>query len=649
METEDRVFRFGPYVLDARRRQLLRGGEPLKLYPKEFDTLLALVERRGRVVEKDELLNAVWLGAAVEEGNLTTHVSHLRKLLGGAGTDREYIATIPGRGYEFVGQVSELARELGRSEPLTVEAPRFTARRGSPEVRQPPRPSRRVLGFVSVLALVAIGVALSLGGTRSWLVRRFGGTPPAAIRSIVVLPFHNLSGDPAQEYLVDGVGDALTTDLAQIGTLRVISQTSARHYKGTTKRLTEIARELDVDAALEGSVSRAGDRLIVRAQLVRATGEHHLWAKTYESESGDIPEWQGKIALAIARAVHLQIRPDEQRRLARARPVNPDAYDAYLRGRFEWNRRTPEGSLRAIKFFEEAIIKDPQYAPAYSGLSDTYYHLDLQGVAPPAQAMPKAERAAKQALALDDSLAEAHASLAGVLYRYRWDWTAAERGFRRSVDLEPNYEEGRRAYGIYLQTMRRFGESVEQLRRARDLNPLTLRRHLDFVSALFRAGRSEEALTEADRVRGIFPPISARLLNREIAYDHLWRRDWPTAIRAFEKAAPQNTANEWLGYAYAMVGRTSDARAMLAAFHKTAKTQYVAPLKFAVVHFGLGERDEAFRWLEQAFDERAMDLRSLTIGLFSFLHDDARFQDLLRRMGLADFEEFKAREVGISR
>jgi DNA-binding winged helix-turn-helix (wHTH) protein/TolB-like protein/Tfp pilus assembly protein PilF len=614
-----RFVELGDFKLDHTSGELSRNGRKVRLPTQSLQILLVLLEHPGELVTRDELRERLWTADTFVDfdAGLNNAVKKLRDALEDSSEHPRFIETIPRRGYRLIV---------------------------SPAVPEPARPRRRVLVGVGVLASLAIGVGLSLGAARSWLVPGPDGTPPpaippAAIRSIVVLPFENLSGDPALDYVVASVGDALATYLKQIGTLRVSPPNSARHYKGTSKRPADIMRELDVDAAVSGSFTRAGDRLIVRAQLVRAPGDHLLWTEEFESEAGDSLAWQGKTARAIAQAVHLQTHPDEQRLLARARPVDPEAQIPYNLGRLELSLRRADATQRAVKFFEEAIAKDPQYAQAYSGLSDAYYRFDLQGVAAPAEAMPKAEQAANDALALDNSLAEAYSSLGSVSYRYKWNWRAAQREFRESILLKPDYVEARRAYGIYLQTVRQFDESVEQHRIARDLSPHTLDRHVEYVGALFRAGRPKEAYAEVDRVRELFsrPTFGAV----EIAYDLVFRqRNWPAAIGEFEKN--YFTGNEWLGFAYAKVGRTSDARAMLAAYHdKVKKGRYVSPLQIAIVHFGLGEGEEGFAWLEKSLDERAMDLRNLTIGLFSFLHDDPRFQEVLRRMGLADLKEFK--------
>ena len=611
-----RHVRLGDFQLDSDSGELSRNGRKVRLPDQSFRVLQVLLERPGELVTRDELRERLWTPDTFVDfdAGLNNAVKKLRDALDDSSEHPRFIETVPRRGYRLI-------------------VPIDTRR-------------RRVRAVSVVVAIAALAVAVSLETSRTWLARRLGLSAQApAIHSLVVMPFLNLTGDANQEYFVDGVTDALTTNLAQISTLRVISRTSAMHYKGAAKRLTDIARELEVDAAVEGTVSRVGERVVVRAQLIQAAGDRHLWVETFERDERDLLMLQADIALAIARAVRLQIRPDEQQRVARARAVNPEAYDGYLRGRFEWTRRTPEGMLKAIKYFEESIAKDPRYAPAYSGLSDTYRFLDLQGLAAPAEAMQKAETAAIQALALDDSLAEAHASLAGVLYRYRWEWQAAEREFKRSLELEPNYAEGRRAYGIYLSVMRRFDESIAELGRARQLNPLSQSYSMELVPALLLAGRRDQAFAEIDRARGLFPRASHRA-HVFFAFDHILQRRWDEAIAAFEKGTDPARPNHWLGFVYGIGGRTAEARAILAALDQRAKTEYVSPQDFAAVRLGLGERDEVFRLLEQAYEQRAIGLLDFTNGLFIFLHDDARFQAMLRRMGLADLKEFKTPAKG---
>jgi TolB-like protein/DNA-binding winged helix-turn-helix (wHTH) protein/Tfp pilus assembly protein PilF len=613
MVVSARYVQFGGFQLDSDSGELRAKGRTVRLPDQSFRILQVLLERPGELVTREELRARLWAADTFVDfdAGLNNAVKKLRDALEDSSDHPRFIQTVPRRGYRLIAP---------------IDGPR-TARRG-----------RR--GAVAIaVALAALAVAMSLDPTRTWLRRRLALSSQApAIRSLVVVPFQNLSGDAAQDYFVDGVTDAVTTNLAQIGTLRVISRTSAMQYKGAAKRLTDIARELDVDAAVEGSVSRVGDRIVVRAQLIQAAEDRHLWAETYERDQRDLLMLQADIAMAIARAVHLRMGSDEQQRVARAHTVSPDTYDAYLRGRFEWNRRTPEGMLKAIRCFEEAIAKNSRYAPAYSGLSDTYRFLDMQGLAAPAEAMPKAETAARQALDLDDSLAEAHASLAGVLYRYRWEWQAAEREFRRSLDLEPSYAEGRRAYGGYLSMMRRFDESLEQFRRARQLNPLSLESSMDFARALFHTGHRDEAIAELNRGRGLFP--TSDRADTELAYEYLRQRRWTEAIAVFEKRTRAPRPMPWLGFAYGVGGRTAEARAILDLLQQRARTNYVSPQLFATVYLGLGERDEVFKCLEQAYEQRAFE-RGFGEGLVEFLHDDPRFQDLLRRMGLADFKEFK--------
>ena len=614
MGSANRRVRFGTFQLDIDTAELWREGRKVPLPDQAFRVLQVLLERPGTVVTRDELRLRLWAADTFVDfdAGLNNAINKLRQALDDSPDRPRFIETVPRRGYRLIAPI----------EPEATSQSRWWK------------------AFAAAAAVVAVLGSLSIVVHRTWSARDAEPSNQVlAIQSLAVMPFENLSGDPAKQYIVDGITDAVSNNLAQIRTLRVLPRTSSIQYKRAGRPLSSIVREQDLDAALDGTVSLAGHRIVVRVQLIQADEDRVLWSESFERDLPDLLALQSQIAMVIARRVHLQIRPDERDRLARWPTVNPDAYDAYLRGRFELNRRIAAATLKAIEHFEEAITKDGRYASAYAGLSDAYRHLDLQGLAPPSEAMPKAEAAARQALAIDDSLAEAHASLAGVLYRYHWDWTAAEREFQRSLEFGPNVAETRRAYSIYLGVMRRFDESLEQARRARQLNPLSAEIHMDLVQALFWAERSHEAFAELDRARGLF--AAAPRVDLELGYEHVRRRRWADAIAALEKANNPRRPLPWLGFAYGKCGRLIDARTILAALHETSRREYLTPQAFAIVHIGLGERDEAFRWLERAFEQRAVELRGFSKGLFEFVSDDPRFQDLLRRMKLADFKEFR--------
>jgi TolB-like protein/Flp pilus assembly protein TadD len=458
-------------------------------------------------------------------------------------------------------------------------------------------------------------------------------TATARIESIAVLPLDDLSEDPAQAYFADGMTDALITDLAQIRGLRVISRTSVMQYKKLTKSLPEIARELRVDAVVEGTVTRSGSRVRVTAQLIHAPTDRHLWSRSYERELRDVLALQAELAGAIVQAIQGKLQPEAQRRLAARTTVNPDAYDAYLKGRFFWNRRSPPDLSKAVEYFQQAIERDSAYAPAYSGLSDAYRMFGLQGL-PPRECMPKAEAAARKALALDDTLAEAHASLAGVLYRYQWDWEGAEREFQLSLELDPNYAEGHRAYAIYLATVRRNEEAVAEARRARELSPLSPTINVELGGTLVSVGRYDEAIQQLQRVLEMDPKFARAYVTLGAAYEG--QGDRPKAIAALEKAASLSggAGTAWLGYFYGVSGRRREALAILAAIEERSRKQYVSPQHAAIVHLGLGHEKEAFALLEKAYEERAFEFLGFSRALFDRLSDDPRFQDLLRRMRL---------------
>jgi TolB-like protein/DNA-binding winged helix-turn-helix (wHTH) protein/Tfp pilus assembly protein PilF len=615
------TFRFADLEFDARSGELRKQGLKVRLSEQPFQVLLLLLAHPGEVVTREELRQRLWPESTFVdfEAGLNSAVRRLREALNDSAEKPRFVETLPRRGYRLIA---------------TVEAPAALAPEKE-ETRGPARPASRFrlpfwTGAAAVGAVAALVATLAM--LAPWQPLR-GRSTPAQITSLAVLPFENLTGDPEQDYFADGMTDALITDLAQIRALRVISRTSAMQYKGAKKPLPQIARDLGVDAVVEGAVARSGDHVRVNAQLIHAVTDRHLWARSYERELRDVLALQGEVARAIAQAIQVEVRPEERRRLAGARVVHPDAYDAYLKGRFFWTKQSRDGLLKAVGYFQQAIEKDPTYAPAYSGLSDTYRQFDQQGLAPPRECMPKAEAAARKAMGLDDMLAEAHASLAGVLYRYHWDWQGAEKEFQVSLELDPNSAEGHRAYSTYLATLRRHEESLAEVRRARELSPLSLSINTQLGRALTRLGRYEEAIDQLRKAQ----EIDASFAGPSIALGVLYLRkgDQTEAIVALENAAKLSSPRpqRWLGYAYGVTGRRPEALKILADLQRLSQHQYVPPLSFAIVHLGLGDKQRAMALLEDAYAERALEVPDLSGEVFDLLRDEPRFRALLRRMG----------------
>jgi TolB-like protein/DNA-binding winged helix-turn-helix (wHTH) protein/Flp pilus assembly protein TadD len=626
------TYRFGEFEFDPASGELHKDGAKVRLQEQPFQILTLLLKRPGEVVTREEVRQALWPGDTFVDFDvgLNSAIKRLRDALNDSADSPRFVETLPRRGYRFVATV-ETSRVPA---PPALEAPPRTA---SPPVEGEARAKRGGVRLRSwgVATAVAAAVLMSgLAATGKWRHLR-GPLASVPIRSLAVLPFENLTGDAEQDYFADGMTDSLITSLAQVHALRVISRTSVMQYRRANKALPRIAEELDVDAVVEGTVSRAGDRVRITAQLIQATTDRHLWAQSYEREARDVLSLQREVAAAIAQAVEVKLQPEEKVRMTRAAaPVQPEAYEDYLKGRFYWSKRSPETSLKAVGYFQQAIARDPAYAPAYSGLSDTYRAFDVQGLAPPRECMPKAEEAARKALALDDTLAEAHASLAGVLYRYDWDWPGAEREFRLSLELEPSYAEGHRAYAVYLMTVRRHEEALAEARRARELSPLSLVINTELGMALVRLGRYDEALEQLHKTLEIDPKFARAYQTMAFAYEG--KGDWPRALEVFEKrpGGGQGRSNAWLGYAYGVTGRRKEALEILARTEKLSHEHYVTPQSFAIIHLGLGDTEQAMAWLEKAYDERAFEVLGFSGALFDRLSGDGRFQDLLRRMRL---------------
>ncbi len=540
---------------------------------------------------------------------------------------------------------SDLRADLTRLRRDTTAGITAATTRGAP-----PRAAHRKIRLVGMgLGAAALLALIFLLILKAGFIHRgsIAGTQPPGIHSIAVLPLENLSGDPEQEYFVDGMTDELITELSKISALRVIARTSVMRYKGTRKSLPEIARELHVDAVVEGSVMHSGNRVRINAQLVDAKTERNLWAQTYDRDLGDILALHSDVARAIARQIRIKVTPEEQKRLASTHVVNPRAYEAYLRGRYLWNKRTGQDMRKGIGYFEQAVDIDPNYANAYAGIADSYLLLVFYGPASPAVYFPKAKAAALKAVALDDSLAEGHASLANAYFHYDWDWAAAGKEFRRAIALNPGYAAAHHWYAGLLSSMGRHDEALAEIKKAQELDPLSLIINTDFGSTLFDSGEYDLAINQLRTTLELDP--SFWVLRWWLGRSYLAKGLHEAGVRELESAAKLSNGNPsalaWLGYGYAVSGETAKTRQILARLQQKAKESYVSPYQFAVLYAALGEKDQAIVSLEKAFQERCYEMYFLNLErhrLFRPLGSDPRFQDLVRRMNFPGLAQMPA-------
>ena len=501
-------------------------------------------------------------------------------------------------------------------------------RLGTPVVTR--RLSRRaVLAATASLAALAVLVGLYVGETRDRLARLLGSGASPRIESLAVLPLENLSGDPEQEYFADGMTEALITDLAQISSLRVISRTSAMRYKVTRKPLPDIARELNVDAVIEGSVQRAGDRVRITAQLIHAPTDRHLWAKSYERDLRDVLALQGEVAAAIAREIKVAVTPADQARLTRARPVNPEAYEAYLKGKFYLNKFTPEGFKKGLAYLQQAIEEDPANPLPYAGLALGYSLIGHEAVP---DAFVRAKAAARKALELGETLGETQEALAEIKLYSEWDYVGAGQDLRRALELNPSLPEAHAHYAWYLLLVGRVDEALAEMRRAQEVDPLNPLWSAWLGWQYWEVGRLDEAIAEARKSLELNPdfPWGLYVLGAVYAQKGMYEE----AITAHQKAAAVSSAVRWpLGHTYALAGRSEEARKVTAELKKQ-----VTPMNawgLAEVYTALGEKDEALRWLEAGFELRFSWMPWIgVLRPFEPLRGEPRFQELRRRMNL---------------
>jgi TolB-like protein/Tfp pilus assembly protein PilF len=498
-----------------------------------------------------------------------------------------------------------------------------------------PRGRRWLILGSSAVVLAAI-VSLAYFATRM----RAKDASRAKIRSLAVLPLQNLSGDPSQDYIADGMTEELIGRLSRIHGLRVISRTSTMHLKNTQLSVPEIARMLAVEAIVEGSLVQEGHEIRVHAQLIRAATDEHIWAGEYQREYQSILEVQEEVARNIVEQIQLNLTPEDRARLASKPPVDPEAYESYLRGRYYFNQRTEDALHKSIASFQQAIARDPAYAPAYSGLAEAYAMLGFRGGFPLKDALSDAKKAALKAIELDDTLAEPHASLAFIAETYEWDWPAAERQYKQALELNPGYAQAHNWYGGYLTYTGRFNEGVAEAMRARELDPLSLPLNNALAGRLLAAGRYDEALRQVQTTLELDEHFAPAHQTLGWVYLHGGKQD--DAIREFQNALELAGAADTdiqldLGFAYAVSGRPDEARRILANLKQLYQQGIVPATSLATLHGALGESNEAFVWLEKAYQERDPQLTYLKAGRrFEPLREDPRFGQLVRRVGLPD-------------
>jgi eukaryotic-like serine/threonine-protein kinase len=514
--------------------------------------------------------------------------------------------------------------------PVPSQEPKVPARR---RIRPLPVWSLALLGAAALLAVLLIG---DVGGLRRRLSR--GGTA-ARIDSIAVLPLANLSGDPQQEYFADGMTEELISNLAKISALRVTSRTSVMRYKSSSKSLPEIARELGVEAVVEGSVTRAGSQVKITAQLIDAAKDRHLWADSFQRELKDVLALQGEVARAIAGEIGVRLTPQERSRLASTKAVNPQAYEAYLKGQYHLFRRTAPDALKSLEYFQEAVQKQPDYALAHAAIAEAYETAagSVTGALSPREAFPKAKAAAMRAVELDPTLGEPFASLAWISFVFDRDWKTAENQFQRALQLNTNYPIAHENYAMFLTRMGRFEEATREITRAQELDPasLSVNTMMGIVQSLGR--RYDEAIPRFHRVLDMDPNFLRAHFGLGLAL--VQKRTYDEAIVELRKAvelsgdgAGQLAA---LGYAYAVANRRSEALEIVEKLKARSREHYVPPAMVAGVFSGLGEKDQAMMWLEKAIEERDPWLTSLKVEpMYDSLRSDPRFLDLLHRVGL---------------
>ncbi|HYW74721.1 MAG TPA: tetratricopeptide repeat protein [Pyrinomonadaceae bacterium] len=635
MPEEKRVnYCFGEFTVDPHRRIMLRAGAAVPLASKAFDLLLALLESEDHELSKDELMSRIWADQMVEDANLTVTMAQLRKVLGEKASDRRFIVTIPGHGYRFVG---ELRREAPSMDGQTSNdnAPLLP-----PSATTPPAGSRaQVRGFrrpgLTLVVCLALMLAMAITAYYFW-GRRTRATAAPAIKSIAVLPFKPLVADSRDESLEMGMADTLITRLSSNREIRVRPISAVRNYTALAQDPIAAGREQQVDAVLDGQIQKAGTKIRVTVRLLRVGDGAQMWASLFDEEMTDIFTVQDSISERVTSALAVTLTSEEQRGLTKRHTADAEAYQLYLKGRYQLNRLTDEGFFKGRDFFQQATEKDPNYALAYAGLADAYNSLGGFDALASKESFPKARDAAEQALRLDGELAEAHQALAVVKFSYDWDFAGAERECRRALEINPNYSDAHSTYGYFLTAMGRFDEALGEMQRAQELEPLSVEKIAAIGELLYYQRRYDQAIVqyrkalEMDSNSGFVHWALGRTFTAQARYNE--------AIEELKKAIPLSGDSPdepaELARTYALMARRGEALKIVDEL-KRRTDRKVAPCVMAGIFSALGDEAQAFALLDHAFDERDFILVMLKVDpMFDPLRSQPRFGDLTRRVGL---------------
>lgn len=629
--------RFGVFELDLRSGELRKHGLRVRLQEQPFQVLAMLLENHGEVVTREELQKKLWPADTFVDFDhgLNKAINKIREALSDSAESPRFVETVSRRGYRFLAEIKVGDAAPVRSPELATEPHPTAETSDRPDVAEKLAMPKRLLPSlarkISAFALLLLMASVAAWKLHSW------NRPSPVIRSLAVLPLESLSSDASQDYFADGMTDELISDLGQISALRVISRTSVMAYKHARKPLPQIARELNVDAVVEGTVLRSGDQVRITAQLIEASADKHLWSQSYEGELRDTLALQSRVARAIADQIQISLNPREQAALKSAKVVNPEAYVSYLKGRYFWNKRTADNLKVALAYFNQAIDEDPAYAQAYSGSADTYALLgDWQyAVMTPKEALPKAKAAAIKALELDSALGEAHNSLAFCLDGFDWDFNSAGKEFLRAIELNPGYATAHHWYAWHLALLHRYDEALAEMRKAENLDPLSLVINADLAELLALAHSYDESILQSRKTIEMDPNFG--LAHNHLGQAYLQKHMNVEAVVELQKAvqlsggSPTCIAN--LARAYVASGKRSEAEKLLSDLKRRSNPNHSLASEIAVISTSLGDTDQAMNWLEKGYEERFNPGVLLRPG-FDPLRSDPRFEDLVRRVGL---------------